>query len=55
MILDKKEHKEIFLELINKASFQGESVEVVFELKQAVQSAQIRQMPNGVDGTRDGV
>lgn len=39
MILDKEEHKAMLLELIKMATFPGEFLDSMYELKQSVQNA----------------
>lgn len=41
MTLDKDEHKQILLQLIDKATFPGEFAEAVVELKKSVREASI--------------
>lgn len=41
MTLDKPEHREVLLELLDKAQFIGAHAELVVELKQAIREATV--------------
>ena len=41
MVIDKPEHQQLLLELINAASFPGAALELAAEVKQAIQSAKV--------------
>ena len=47
MIIDKKEHKEILLQMINTTNFPGNTLEIALELKNAIIEADIKN--NGID------
>jgi len=44
MTFDKTEHKELVLDMINKVSVPGQLIELLYELKKAVESAEIVEL-----------
>lgn len=50
MTFDKQEHKDICLQCINQTSFPGHLLDIAYELKKAVESAEVRQ-DSGENGT----
>jgi hypothetical protein len=55
MVIDKPEHQQILLEMINQATFPGRLLETAAELKRAIESAEVGRAtePTGADGARD--
>lgn len=43
MVVDKPQHKQILLELINNMTFKGEFAEVIVELKKSISDAKISE------------
>jgi hypothetical protein len=43
MTFDNEEHKQVVLNLINQATFKGEFLEKVVELKAAIEQAEIKE------------
>ena len=43
MILDKEEHRSVFLQLIAASSWKGDSLEVGVEIKKAVMNATVEE------------
>ena len=41
MKIDKPEHQQFLLELLNAASYQGHALDIAYEVKQAVKQAEI--------------
>lgn len=41
MTLDKEEHKQILLEIINSIQIQGNTIKVMYELIEAIESSEI--------------
>lgn len=46
MILDKQEHRELLMELIDNSVFKGNSAELVTELKKAIIEAEVQIKDN---------
>lgn len=44
MVIDKEEHKQFLLEIINQVQFPGNLLEIAFELKAAIKSATIKAL-----------
>lgn len=42
MVLDKKEHQAFLLELIKQMTFPGQVLETAYEVKKAVETAQVK-------------
>lgn len=47
MTLDKEEHRQVLLEMLAKAVFQGASVDLVKEIKDALVNAGVVDKPDG--------
>jgi hypothetical protein len=43
MVFDSEEHKQAVLSLVNQATFKGEFLEKVVELKAAIEQAEIKE------------
>jgi len=43
MEFDKEDHKEIVMDLLNKANFKVENIGVVIELKKAIEGAKVKK------------
>lgn len=52
MVFNSEEHKQVVLNLINQASFKGEFIEKVMELKVAVENAEIQVLHHVEHGTK---